>query len=196
MARKNAILRYVAFLRGVNVGGHRVKMERLRELFTALEFSNVATFIASGNVIFMAPAMDATGIEKRIEAQLERSLGYEVGTFIRTPTDLASIVAFRPFASEDVEAADHTLHVAFLRDALSGEAERKMLSFRTEMDDFRVHGRELYWLCRGKITDSMVNWRLVAKAVTMPSTMRNVTMLRKLAAMYLPEQPSESERKV
>ncbi len=187
MARKNVSLRYIAFLRGINVGGHRVKMDRLRDLFADLEFSHVATFIASGNVIFEAPAMDATGIEKQIEAHLERSLGYEVETFVRTPSELASIVAFQPFASEDVEAPAHTLHVAFLRDAPSGEAERKLLAFRTEMDDFWVHGRELYWLCRGKITDSMVNWRLVAKAVTLRSTMRNVTMLRKLAAKYPPE---------
>ena len=78
-------------------------MDRLRDVFTALEFSNVATFIASGNVIFEAPATEATGLEERIEAQLERSLGYEVDTFLRTPADLASIVAFRPFASEEVE---------------------------------------------------------------------------------------------
>ncbi len=196
MPRTNSILRYVAFLRGINVGGHRVKMDRLRDLFTALEFSNVATFIASGNVTFEAPASDATGIEKRIEAHLEQSLGYEVDTFLRTPADLASIVAFRPFACEDVQVPGHTLHVAFLRDALGGEAERKMRSFSTERDNFRVHGRELYWLCRGKFTDSMVNWRLVTKAVTMRSTMRNMTMLRKLAAMVLPEPSSQRKRKV
>jgi uncharacterized protein (DUF1697 family) len=131
--------------------------------------------------------MDANGIEKQIETHLERSLGYEVETFLRTPSDLASIVAFRPFALEDVEAPGHTLYVAFLRDALGGEDEQKMLSYRAERDDFRVHGRELYWLCRGKITDSMVNWRIVAKSVPMRSTVRNVTMLRKLAALYPPE---------
>lgn len=187
MARKDEIRRYIAFLRGINVGGHRVKMDRLRDLFTALGFSNVATFIASGNVLFEAPAMAATALETRIEAELERSLGYEVATFLRTPTDLASIVAFRPFPPEDLEAPGHTLSVAFLRDALGGEAEQKLLSFRTERDDFRVHGREMYWLCRGKITDSMVNWRLVGKSVTMPSTTRNMTMLRRLAALYPPE---------
>src|SRR3954469_1096146 len=85
MAGKNSIRRYIAFLRGINVGGHRVKMDRLRDLFTALGFSNVATFIASGNVIFEAPATDVTELEERIEAQLERSLGYEVEIFVRTP---------------------------------------------------------------------------------------------------------------
>lgn len=186
MARMGAMRRYVAFLRGINVGGHRVKMERLRELFIELRFSNVATFIASGNVIFGAADGDAAGIEQRIEGHLERSLGYAVDTFIRTPTDLASIVDFRPFAPEEVGAPGHTLHIGFLRAALGDEAERKMLSFRTEMDDFRIQGRELYWLCRGKITDSKVNWRLVGKSVTMATTMRNVTMLRKLAALYPP----------
>ena len=162
-------------------------MDRLRDLFTALEFSNVATFIASGNVIFERLPWMPGEIERRIEAHLERSLGYEVETFLRTPADLASIVAFRPFASEDVKAPGHTSYVAFLRDTLDGEDEQKLLSFRTERDDFRVHGRELYWLCRGKITDSMVNWRIVAKAVPMRSTVRNMTMLRKLAALYPPD---------
>jgi uncharacterized protein (DUF1697 family) len=187
MARKNAGSRYVAFLRGINVGGHRVKMEQLRDLFTALGFSNVATFIASGNVIFEAPAVDAAGIEERIEGHLKKSLGYEVETFLRTPTDLAAVVAFRPFASGEVEAPGHTLHVAFLRNALGDEAGQKVLSLRTALDDFRIHGREVYWLCRGKVTDSMVSWPLVAKTVAMPSTMRNLTTIRKLAALYPPD---------
>ena len=55
------------------------------------------------------------------------------------------------------------------------------------MDDFRVHGRELYWLCRGKIADSLVKWQVVGKMVAIPSTMRNLTTIRKLAALYPPE---------
>ena len=51
-----ATTRYVAFLRGINVGGHRVSMADLRDVFTSLKFGNVDTFIASGNVIFDAPA--------------------------------------------------------------------------------------------------------------------------------------------
>jgi uncharacterized protein (DUF1697 family) len=187
MTRTNARRRYVAFLRGINVGGHRVRMDQLRDLFKALDLSHVETFITSGNVIFETAAGDSAVLESRIEGHLERSLGYGVDTFIRTPAELASVATFRPFPSEEVEAPGHTLHVAFLRAALEGEAGRKMLSFRTEMDDFQVQGRELYWLCRGKVTDSLVSWPRVTKLVTMPSTMRNLTTIRKLAARYPPE---------
>jgi uncharacterized protein (DUF1697 family) len=107
---------------------------------------------------------------------------------LRTPIDLASVVAFRPFAPDQLDVAGKTLHVGFLRAALDDAAARKMLTFCTEMDDFRVHGRELYWLCRGKITDSLVSWPRVAKEVPMTLTMRNITTIRKLSAKYRPGQ--------
>ncbi len=183
MARKNATQCYIAFLRGINVGGHRVKMERLRELFEAMKYANVSTFIASGNVIFETIVGDSSAMEAQIEEHLKRELGYEVRTFLRTPAELAAIAEFRPFESGDVEG--HTLHVGFMREPLGEEEARAILAFRGEMDDFRVHGRELYWLCRGKVTDSLVSWPVVMKAVPAASTtMRNVTTVRKLAAMH------------
>jgi len=83
--------RYVALLRGINVGGHVVKMDRLRTVFAAIGCSDVETFIASGNVIFSSPSGDAAALERRAEAALEEALGYEVTTFIRTPEQLQSI---------------------------------------------------------------------------------------------------------
>ena len=187
MTRKHRITCYVAFLRGINVGGHRLQMETLRNLFATLGFAKIATFIASGNVIFETMSTEPSEIETRIEAHLRESLGYDVDTFLRTPAELASIVAFRPFHSLDADAPDHTLHVGFLRTAVGDEVERKLASFRGEMDDFHVHGRELFWLCRGKVTDSKVSWPLVAKTLATSSTMRNLKTIRKLAALYPPE---------
>jgi uncharacterized protein (DUF1697 family) len=187
MARTKAVVRYLAFLRGINVGGHRVNMERLRELFAALDFANVSTFIASGNVIFDAPGADTSALEHRIEAHLEQALGYAVDTFLRTPTELAAIVGFQPFAADDLSAPNHTVHVGFYRNRLSDDDANRMLTFRTPMDDFRIEGRELYWLCRGKTTDSLVSWPVVAKAVKTRSTMRNLKTVRQLAAKYPPD---------
>ena len=191
MAKKNPLNRYVAFLRGINVGGHRVKMDQLRDLFTAVKLANVSTFIASGNVIFDAPDTDTAALETRIEAQLKNALGYAVDTFVRTPAALAAVAAFQPFAAEELATAGHTLHVGFLRGPLGDVAGMKLLAFRSAMDDFRVNGREMYWLCRGRTTDSLVSWPLVAKTVAVSSTMRNVTTIRKLAALY---PPGESGR--
>jgi hypothetical protein len=53
------------------------------------------------------------------------------------------------------------------------------------MDDYQVHCREIYWLCRGKTTDSLVDWSLVGKEIVMPLvTVRDATTIRKLAAKY------------
>ena len=94
--------RYFALLRGINVGGHRVKMDRLRELVEALAFEQVETFIASGNVIFSSPSCDVPATEERIARHLQGALGYEVTTFIRSQSELDSIAAFQlrePFST-------------------------------------------------------------------------------------------------
>ena len=83
--------RYVAFLRGLNVGGHTVKMDALRKHFEDLGFENVSTFIASGNVIFETKDAKPAALEKKIEQALERALGYEVATFLRTDKEVAQI---------------------------------------------------------------------------------------------------------
>jgi uncharacterized protein (DUF1697 family) len=183
MAKKSASHRYIAFLRGINVGGHRVKMEELAELFRDLGFGDVTTFIASGNVIFDAPSKGVAALERQVEQHLERELGYAAPTFIRTPAELARAIAAIPFIPKD---ANHNVHIGFLRESLGKEKANKLLSFAGEMDDFHVIGREMYWLCRGSTMESLVSWPVIAKTVGTPSTMRNVTMLRRLAAMHFP----------
>ena len=93
--------RHIAFLRAINVGGHTVKMDRLRDLFAGMGFANVETFIASGNVIFDAPAPGTAALERKIETGLLTALGYRVDTFIRTPAELAAVAAKRPFGDAD-----------------------------------------------------------------------------------------------
>ncbi len=89
--------RYIAFLRAINVGGHTVKMEYLRQLFESFGFSEVETFIASGNVIFRTTAKDTTALESEIASGLQNALGYEVATFIRTDAELVQITAYQAF---------------------------------------------------------------------------------------------------
>src|SRR5262245_62756508 len=85
------MIRYIAFLRAINVGGHVVRMDDLRRQFEALRFSNVETFIASGNVVFESPSRDREAMEKAVEKRLLKALGYEVHTFIRTCDEVAAI---------------------------------------------------------------------------------------------------------
>lgn len=172
--------RHIAFLRAINVGGHTVKMDRLRALFEEIGMVDVSTHIASGNVIFEASG-EAEALEERIEAHLERSLGFPVATFLRSPEELAAVAERRPFPEAE---EGHGLYVAFLKAPPDPEAAEKLMGLRTEVDDFRVHGREVYWLCRVRSSDSKFSGAALERALRAPATMRNATTVRKLAAKY------------
>jgi uncharacterized protein (DUF1697 family) len=176
--------RYVAFMRALNVGGQTVKMDHLRSLFEALGLGGVESFIASGNVIFESPSTDAGELEERVERHLKASLGYEVATFVRTPAEIAAAAAHRPFAAADPLPEGHTMHVLFLKTAPGAAVREKVAALQTEYDAFHVHGRELYWWCRGRFSDSLVKPGSLEKALAMPTTARSVTTVRKLAAKY------------
>lgn len=174
-------MKYVAFLRAINVGGNRVvKMDRLRALFEDLGYSGVATFIASGNVLFTSASADAAALEARIERHLAKALGYEVATFVRTADELAAIARHDPFTLGS-SAEKTTLMIAFLRSAPSPAARERVMSLRTASDDFHVRGRELYWLLRSNFSQSTVSGSALEKALG-PATMRSITTVRKLAA--------------
>ena len=178
------MIRYIALLRAINVGSHKVKMDRLRKLFESLGLSNVETFIASGNVIFDSPAEDARTLEKQIEDYLRKSLGFEVATFVRSASELETIAGYRPFMPPEFSAEGNSLYIAFLSDPPSGEAQQRLMAFRNEVDDFRVHGREVYWLCRKRMSESAFSGTLLENTIGMPATMRNATTVKKLAAKY------------
>jgi uncharacterized protein (DUF1697 family) len=176
--------RYIALLRAINVGGHNVKMAHLREFFGSLGFTNVETFIASGNVIFDSETEDTAMLERKIEDHLQESLGYEVATFVRTASDLAEVIRYRPFDPSDLDAEGASLYIAFLHVVPSAEAEQKLTTYSSEVDDFRIHGREVYWLCRKKTRESSFSGALLEKVLGMPATMRNATTVKRLAAKY------------
>ncbi|HEV7667532.1 MAG TPA: DUF1697 domain-containing protein [Thermoanaerobaculia bacterium] len=174
-----ATRKFIAFLRAINVGGHIVKMDRLRQLFEALKLGNVETFIASGNVIFDSPAKDVRTLELQIESHLKGSLGYAVTTFLRTPAEVAHAAAFQPFPEAP---EDSTLYVGFLAAAPSPEVQAKVAGCRTPVDEFHVHEREVYWLCHKRFSESPFSGAKLERALGMPTTLRNLTTVRKLAA--------------
>jgi uncharacterized protein (DUF1697 family) len=181
---------YIAFLRGINLGQRRIKMDELRRLFGQLKFAEVETFIASGNVIFASKSADPHKIENQIQAHLKKALGYDVDTFVRTRAEVAAIAACQCFAASDLAQPNRTVHVGFLREALDAEQIRNLLACRTPVDEFSVAGREFYWLCRIKSHESKAWTSAPMRAVKMPSTsLRNLTTVRKLAAHY----PASSE---
>lgn len=175
--------RFIAFLRAINVGGHTVKMDHLRQLFESLGLSSVETFIASGNVVFETTRKNVKVLERKIENKLRATLGYEVAAFIRTDAELADIANYQPFRQSEINAAV-ALNIAFLADRLDDKLEQKLLALRTDIDDFHVHQREIYWLCRKKQSESAFSNAVLEKALGRQSTLRGANTVKKMAAKY------------
>jgi uncharacterized protein (DUF1697 family) len=172
--------KYVAFLRAINVGGHVVKMDRLRELFAALGFANVETFIASGNVIFDSKSKNTQALERKIEKQLQEALGYAVATFVRTTTEVAELAMHQPFPGSEIEGH----YIGFLSETLDASTTKKLLACSGEVDEFNVAGREIYWQLRTKFIDSKFSGSLLEKTLGTRTTLRNANTIKRIAARY------------
>jgi uncharacterized protein (DUF1697 family) len=169
--------KYVAFLRGINVGGHRVKMERLRDLFEDLDLADVSTVLASGNVIFSTTARDVDAQRCAIERHLGRELGYEVPVLLRTPAELAAIAS--------VEGPPERSHyVMLLQDPAPDTVRSAFADLRSEIDDFVFEDREIHWFIDGKLSESPLfgDSRLDRATAQIPTTMRNMNTIRRLVA--------------
>jgi uncharacterized protein (DUF1697 family) len=172
----------VAFLRAINVGGHTVKMDGLRALFVSIGFEHVETFIASGNVIFKTTHADLQALERLIEDHLKKALGYPVATFIRTLDEVSIIAAYEPFSQEDMHTTANRIYVAFLPDQPGKTAGLKLQPFISEYDEFHIHQREVYWLCRKNMSDSDFSGALLEKTLGMLTTLRNLNTIKRIAA--------------
>lgn len=172
--------RYVALLRGINLGGHNVKMVRLKGLFEELGYKNVETFIASGNVIFESASKSVPAMEKKIAAHIEKSLGFPALTFLRTDEELATVLEHKACA----ELGARALYIGFLTDPLSKESHANIMKHSTKSDEFHVRGREVYWLCRTGMSDSPFFRIGIEKAAKVKATVRNVATIAKLVDKY------------
>jgi uncharacterized protein (DUF1697 family) len=153
--------KYAAFLRGMNVGGHRITSDELRLHFKTMGFADVACFRASGNVIFCAESEPLSQMTGRIEQGLEKALGYAVPTFLRCAGQLQSIAQQEPFPLSQIKASEGKLQVLLLLTKPSPKARKEVLALATDQDRLTFGDRELYWLPSGGILDSVLDLKAI-----------------------------------
>jgi uncharacterized protein (DUF1697 family) len=173
--------RYVAFLRGMNLGGRRIKNDELRRHFEELDLTEVSCFRASGNVLFASAQGKEEKLRERIEAGLGESLGYEVPAFLRNAAGLAAISAQEPFDPALVSASKGKLQVAFLPSMPKAKAREQALALSGDRDRLAIRGRELYWLPSGGIFEADLDLKTIESAVG-PWTMRTKGTVDQIAA--------------
>jgi uncharacterized protein (DUF1697 family) len=142
-------VRYVALLRGINVGGHaKLPMADLRALLTSLGHSDVTTYLQSGNALFSSERESPSELAREIEAGIERDLTLRIPVLIRTHDELAAVIAENPFPAG---AQNPTrLHVGFLSKPVLPEQLNGIDAQRYAPDEFKVGDRAIYlWYPNG-----------------------------------------------
>ncbi len=172
-------MKYVAFLRGINVGGkNKIRMETLREICAAIGFENVKTYINSGNIIFDAKKTGDQKLAAMIESAIEKEFGLQIKAIVRLIAEIENIVKNNPFDGQF--ESDKDLHVFFLDEEMPDEKCEILLSNNNENEIFAVRGREIFCLLRVSVLDSLIGKDYIAKKLKISSTARNWRTVNKV----------------
>jgi uncharacterized protein (DUF1697 family) len=176
-------MKYFAFLKGINITGHRIiKMVELKAMFEAMGFKNVRTFIQSGNVVFESPA-NPGALKKKIEAGLKKSFGYDVNVIIRSKAEMEKIVKDYPFGK--IKGHEECkITVGYLESEPSKVLIKELETFNTDFEIFVIKGNNLYHLVRGNFSDSIFfKKNIVEKTLKIICTARNWNTTNKILAI-------------
>jgi len=177
-------MRYVAFLRGINVGGHnKIKMEILREMFAALRYENVRTYINSGNVIFEASESDENSLAAEIERAIQSEFSLSIKVMIRTIDEIKDVIKNNPFDGQFEN--DKDLHVLFLDEEPPEDKCQLLLSNNNENELFTVRNREIFCLLRVGVLDSLLGKDYIGKKLKVSATARNWRTVNKIMELFL-----------
>jgi uncharacterized protein (DUF1697 family) len=172
--------RYAAFLRAINLGkNRRVSGADLCALFEGAGLDEVASFRTSGNLVFTVGRESREKLAGRIEAALEKELGYEVGVYLRSAEEVRAIAEQEPFDAAAVEASKGKLQVILL----GGKPPAKILDLATDTDKLVLGRREVFWLPSGGYMEAELD-RNALDGLVGPTTVRTKGTVDALAAKY------------
>ena len=173
---------YVSMLRGINVGGKTIKMERLRAAFEALSFFRVRTYAQSGNVVFETTQGSPAALSKRIQERILRDFGFPVPVILKTTEEMERVVAGNPFAEEkSIERSK--LHVTFLSHALPRTAVTALKGLAAGKERFCILNQEVYLYCPNGYGRTKLSNTNIEKKLSVVATTRNWKTVRALLEM-------------
>jgi uncharacterized protein (DUF1697 family) len=176
--------RYIAFLRGMNLGKRRIKNPELVAHFEAMGLEDVATFRASGNVVFVDPAGESESkLQKRLEKELDERLGYDVAVFLRSAKEVAAIAAREPFDAKAIKASKGKPQVVLLGRKPSAKGKKAVEELCPDGDLMAVEDRELHWLPNVGLSETEIDTKALDKALGKGTT-RTAGTIEQIAAKY------------
>lgn len=175
--------KYIAILRGINVGGHRkILMAGLREMFHNMGFLNIQSYIQSGNVIFDFDRKEKKHkIAGKIEKQIHETFGFNVPVIVRTAKEIRQAVSENPFVKEGVPTEG--LYLTFLREIPNLECLEKIKTIDYSPDRIEIIGNNVFGFSSGKYSDSKYTNNFFEQKLKTAATTRNWKTVLKLLEM-------------
>jgi uncharacterized protein (DUF1697 family) len=171
---------YIALLRGINVGGNILKMDRLREVCAKLDAKNVRTYVQSGNVVFEAQGSSASRWAQTLERKLAGESRLPVSVIVRTAAEMTAILASNPFLNEKgIDTA--RLAVTFLQQDPPKAALEALAALKIGSERYHHAGQEIYLHCANGFADSKLY--TLDKVLQQRTTTRNWNTVKKLCEM-------------
>ena len=176
---------HISLLRGINVGGNKkIRMAELKALYESLGFSNVSTYVQSGNVVFDADSVDTPALIARIEAAIAERFGFDVAVLLRTADDLRRILDGNPFPG--VEPAK--LHALFLAAAPAPAVAETLAVPTVDGEEWRLTGQELYLHYPNGSGRSKMTGAFFERKLGMAASARNWNSVNALYALALAQR--------
>jgi len=168
---------YIAFLRGINVGGHRrLPMQELRNLLESLNYKEVKTYIQSGNAVFNVSNKKHNKIEQEIKDAILKRFEYDVPVLVKTPSEIKSILSNCPF-SEEKKINSHfiLLHTQPLEEEIN---MFKIINYPNE--EIFLKSKCVYLFCNKGYHKAKCNNNFIEKKLKVSATARNYRTISKI----------------
>lgn len=178
--------KYVALLRGINVGGNnKVEMAQLKKLFEDLGYSNVSTYINSGNIIFETPIKDQSKIVGEIELAIEKTFNLPIRVVIRTKENIEKIVSEVP--DNWLNNKDQKTDVIFLWEKFDNKKTLDLIKTTPKIDNLiYIDGAIVWHIKKSDYNKSGMN-KFIGTKVYKHMTARNINTVRKLTNLMKEE---------
>ena len=175
---------HLALLRGINVSGHNmIKMDALQKMLENMGFTNVITYIQSGNVFVTSKEEDAATVGFKIKQEIFKVFGYDVPTIVIGQNDLENCLVNNPFLKE--KEVDHKkLYVAFISKELRSENINDLKISQFKPDEASIDANKIFIKYAVGAGKTRLDQKYIEKKLNVTATIRNWNSVSQLLKMY------------
>ncbi|MDD2531018.1 MAG: DUF1697 domain-containing protein [Bacteroidales bacterium] len=164
---------YISLLRGINIGGHKkIKMDSLRENFSSLGYSNIKTYIQSGNILFSSKEEDKTKLEKEISSMILDKYGFDVPVLVLNSEELNEVISNNPFANSTNHNKDF-IHITFLSNEVKEFNFTEIDSKKESEDEYKIINKTVYLYLPKGYGNTKIHNNFLEKLLKTQATTRN-----------------------